>query len=314
MSIVLLFGGLVLLYFGGDYLVKGASALALKLQIPPALVGMTIVAIGTSAPELVVSLQAALNDKPDISVGNVVGSNIANVGLILGLTILIFPFAVRKDILRFDWVAMMVASVLFYLLSLNFTIGRMEGVAFLSALTLYIIFSFMRARHQRKKRAVEPPPPKKGVERRLAVLLAFIVFGTIALVFGARWFLSGATDIAQNLGVSDRIIAVTLVAFGTSIPELAASVIAAFKKEEDISLGNIVGSNLFNLLAIIGITAVVKPVTISADIINSDVFWMLGTSFAILPLALFGMRFTRFDGILFIASYVAFIYFVAFRH
>lgn len=314
MPIVLLLGGLVLLYFGGEYLVRGASALALKLQIPPALVGMTVVAIGTSSPELVVSLQAALNDQPDISVGNVVGSNIANVGLILGLTILIFPFAVRRDILRFDWVAMMVASILFYVLSLNLSIGRLEGAVFLAALILYITFSFMRARYRRNKKIDVPAEPKKDGEGRLVVLLLFIVLGTVALIFGARWFLSGATDIARNFGVSDRIIAVTLVAFGTSIPELAASVIAAFKKEEDISLGNIVGSNLFNLLAILGITALVSPVSISPDIINSDVFWMLGTSFAILPLAVIGRRFGRLDGILLIASYIAFIYFVAFKH
>lgn len=312
MALLWLVAGLVLLYFGGEYLVKGASALALKFQVPPTLVGMTVVAIGTSSPELMVSLQAALGDKPDISIGNVIGSNIANVGLILGLTILIFPFNIRKDSLRFDWVAMMAASILFYVLALNLTIGRIEGMVFLSALTLFIIFSFMRARYRRNKNKEPVLPMSKDAERRLWILMIFIVMGSVALVFGARWFLAGATDIARSLGVSDRTIAVTLVAFGTSVPELAASIIAAFKREEDISLGNIVGSNLFNLLAIIGITAVVKPVTVSPDIIGSDIFWMLGTSFIILPLGLMGMRFNRVDGFILLGAYVAFIYFAAF--
>jgi cation:H+ antiporter len=308
MSILLIIAGLVLLIFGGDYLVKGASGMALRLQIPPMLVGMTVVALGTSSPELVVSLQSALQGKPDIAAGNVVGSNIANVVLILGVTVLIFPIVVAPRALKVDWTVMMIASIIFYLMGVDLRFSRLEGLILITLLITYIVISFVAAR--RKKNLATKPA---GVETEVAqkkwiILILYVIFGTAGLILGANWFLEGAEAVARNFGVSDRVIAITLVAFGTSVPELAASVIAAFKKEQEISLGNIIGSNLFNLLAIIGITSTVHPIQVSPDLFNNDIFWMLGTSFILLPLSFMGFRLNRIDGSILLTSYFVFIF------
>jgi len=308
MEFIQIVAGLLMLVLGGDYLVKGASGIALKMDIPPMLVGMTVVALGTSSPELVVSLKAALDGKPDISVGNVVGSNIANVALILGVTTIIFPLAIQKRALRVDWLVMMIASFIFYLFALDGGFSRFEGGLFVSLLAIFIGVSFYRAKKNREVEPIEADIPKTGKGRKWWVLILFVALGSVGLILGAQWFLSGAESIARNLGVSDRVIAITLVAFGTSVPELAASVVAAFKKEQDISLGNIVGSNLFNLFAIIGITSIVSPIRVAPEILSNDIFWMLGTSLAILPLALIRNRLGRIDGFLFISTYALFVY------
>jgi cation:H+ antiporter len=308
MEFIQIVAGLLLLIFGGDYLVKGASGIAMKMSVPSMLVGMTVVALGTSSPELVVSLKASLAGKPDISVGNVVGSNIANVALILGVTAIIFPLAVQRRALKVDWLVMMAASVLFYLLALDGGFSRFEGFLFVLLLSLFIAISFILAKRNSRKNPLAENPNEAEKAKAWWILVLFVIFGTAGLILGANWFLSGAESIARNLGVSDRVIAITLVAFGTSVPELAASAMAAFKKEQEISLGNIVGSNLFNLLAIIGITALVNPVSVSEEIMQSDIYWMLATSFAILPLALIRRRIGRIDGLLLLASYVLFVY------
>lgn len=307
MEFLLIVAGLLLLVFGGDYLVKGASGMALKMDLPPMLVGMTVVALGTSSPELVVSLNAALNGKPDISVGNVIGSNIANVALILGITAMIFPLAVPRRALKVDWSVMMAASIIFYLLALDGGFSRLEGGIFVLLLAAFIGVSFYLAR-KNKENTQQATVETGEKDRKWWVLISFVVLGSLGLILGAQWFLSGAESIARLLGISDRVIAITLVAFGTSVPELAASVIAAFKKEQDISLGNIVGSNLFNLMAIIGITALVKPMRVAPGIISNDIYWMLGTSLAILPLAFIGKRLGRIDGLLFFSTYVLFVF------
>ena len=314
MAFLLIVAGLVLLVFGGDYLVKGASGIALKFDIPPMLVGMTVVALGTSAPELVVSIQAAFAGKPDISVGNVVGSNIANVALILGLTTIIFPIAIKREVLRFDWVAMMLASFIFFLMGLDLYFGRFDGIFFIVLLVSFIVYSFLKARKNNDKSKVELPDQMSDAskEKSFAALLMFVVLGSVGLVFGARWFLDGAESVARNFGISDRVIAITLVAFGTSVPELAASIIAAFKKQKDISLGNILGSNLFNLLIIIGVTSIVHPIYISPEIMNFDIFWMLGTSFILLPMGLFGSKLSRLDGFTLLAIYIFYTYILLF--
>jgi cation:H+ antiporter len=303
MEFIQIVAGLLLLVLGGDYLVKGASGIALKMDIPPMLVGMTVVALGTSSPELVVSLKAALDGKPDISVGNVVGSNIANVALILGITTIIFPMAIQKRALKVDWLVMMVASLLFYLFALDGGFSRFEGGLFVSLLGIFIGVSFYQAEKNKTDVLNESDVLKPETGRKWGVLVLFVALGTVGLLLGAQ-------SIARNFGVSDRVIAITLVAFGTSVPELAASIVAAFKKETDISLGNIVGSNLFNLFAIIGITSIVTPIRVAPEILSNDIFWMLGTSFAILPLALLKMRLGRIDGIIFLSIYVLFVYFL----
>jgi len=311
MEFVLIIAGLVLLVFGGDYLVKGASGIALKFNMPSMLVGMTVVALGTSSPELVVSVRAALAGKPDISTGNVVGSNIANVCLILGITTIIFPVAIKKSILKNDWVVMMLASIIFYLLILNGQLSRWEGILFVSLLASYITYSFVMANRAAKE--AMPEEFQTGKAKGIWILLLHVVLGTVGLVYGAKWFLEGAEAIARNLGVSDRVIAITLVAFGTSVPELAASIIAAIKKEHDIFLGNIIGSNLFNILAILGITSIISPIQVADEIIQSDVFWMLATSFVLLPMGLLGRKLSRLDGSILFGTYLLYVYILLFN-
>jgi cation:H+ antiporter len=310
MELIYLLVGLVLLVFGGDYLVKGASGLALRLNISPMLVGITIVSLGTSAPELLVSVSAALKGKPDIAMGNVVGSNIANVALILGITALIFPIAIRKRTLQFDWVVMMLAGISVYLFGMDGQLGPVEGIIFLIFLALYIFYSYYREAKKGKDAPDGLGIDTKAKERPLAVLLLIVVAGSVALVFGANLLVEGAESIARNFGVSDRVIAITLVAFGTSLPELAASVIAAFKGEKDISLGNIIGSNIYNLLAILGVSSVIAPLQVSQQIIDVDIWWMLATSAAVLPIGIISMRIGRVGGCLLFFAYVFYIYLV----
>lgn len=310
MEFLYLFGGLGLLILGGDYLVKGASGLALKFSVSPMLVGITVVALGTSAPELLVSVSAALKGKPDIAIGNVVGSNIANIGLILGITAMIFPIAIRKRTLSFDFAVMMAASILFYFVGLTGQITRFHGVVFLVLLITYIVFSYVReyrlATPESETVDVDPTVRQKS----LFLLAVFVVIGSVALVFGAGWLVEGAEVIARNFGVSDRVIAITLVAFGTSVPELAASVIAAFRGEKDISLGNLIGSNLFNILAVLGMTALIKPIDLAEQIMRVDIWWLLATSFAVLPIGIVGMRIGRRGGALLFGAYALYIYIV----
>ena len=307
MEFVLIVVGLVILVLGGDSLVKGASGIALRFNVPPMLVGMTVVALGTSAPELVVTVQAALSGKPDIAIGNVVGSNIANVALILGITVIIFPIIIKKDSLRFDWVAMMLASLLFFWFAWDGEISRVDGLIFLASLIAFIVYSFYRVRRKRKKEGT-PPADSQKKPQRFIISILFVAIGIVGLIFGARWFLEGAETVARDFGVSDRVIAISLVAFGTSVPELAASVIAAFKKEQDISLGNIIGSNLFNILAILGITSMISPISVAPEIMDDDIYWMLATSFIILPLGIIKLRLGRWQGFVLVASYILFMY------
>lgn len=310
MEFLYIIGGLVLLILGGDYLVKGASGIALRLNLSPMLVGITVVALGTSAPELLVSVGAALKGKPDIAMGNVVGSNIANVALILGCTALIFPIAVKKRTFQFDWVVMMAASVLIYVMAINGVLGRVEGIICIVLLIAYITYSYAR---ERGKASPEVPTIEVDANSRpLYVWLLIVLGGSVALVFGANWLVEGAELVARNFGVSDRVIAITLVAFGTSLPELSASVIAAFKGQKDISLGNIIGSNLYNLLAIIGVTVLIQPIEVSEKIMEVDIWWMIGTSLAILPLGIIGMRIGRVAGAVLLLAYITYIYIVLF--
>ncbi len=307
MEYVYIIAGFVLLLFGGDYLVKGASGLALKLDVSPMLVGITVVALGTSAPELVVSLSAALKGKPDIAVGNVVGSNIANVALILGFTALLFPIRIKRRTLRLDWIVLMAASILFIALGQNGLLNRWEGALSVGLMTAYISVSYVMERRSDDPQFGSDGVDTKEASRHIALLLFFIIAGSVALVFGAQWLVEGAEILARSFGVSDRVIAITLVSFGTSVPELAASIIAAFKGQKDLSLGNIIGSNLYNLLAVLGITSLVKPIHIAPEIVNVDMWWMLATSFAILPIGIIGMKIGRIGGILLFLAYVCYI-------
>lgn len=297
--------GLLLLFFGGDYLVKGAVGLALKANIPPMLVGMTIVALGTSAPELLVSFGAAWVGNGDIAAGNVVGSNIANVGFILGITALIFPIILTKQTLKNEWLAVMIASFLLLIFFGDRYLSRWEGIVFIILLIVYLFAQFYLAR---KNNQMDANIPVETKHQSIWLLLVFIVGGCIALVFGAKWFLIGAVDLAKAFGISDRVIAVTLIAFGTSVPELSASLIAAFRKQNDISLGNILGSNLFNILFILGVSASISPFQVSPDLATRDMWWMIGISSLLLPFTLWRSKASKWEGFLMIALYTVYVF------
>lgn len=311
MTYFLLFIGLALLLVSGEVLVKGAVGLAARLRISKLVVGATIVSMGTSAPELLVSMQAAIAGHPEIAIGNVVGSNIANLALVLGLVLIIFPLNVDKNTIRLDWPVMMVASVLFYLMAMNGLLGFIEGLVLVIILIGYVGYAVYESRKQSNQESESDFIELKSEARRgFGYLLLLVVGGSIGLVFGARWFLEGAVSIAEQFSVSEHLISVTLVAFGTSVPELFTSLVAAFRKQTDISIGNLIGSNTFNILAILGLTSVVKEVAVSERMLSADMFWMLGISFLMLPFFLMGNKLTRWQGFVLVISYTAYIYFV----
>lgn len=287
---------------------KSAVALSLRLSIPKIVIGMTIVSFATSAPELIVSIKAALDGFPDLALGNVVGSNIANLGLVLAITILMGSIDVRKSFYSIDWPMMMLASLLFVgFIYFDGEISRNEGLIMVFTLAAFLIYLL---RFQ-KKEAVVDELPQDDVPLPLPKTLAYLALGGIALWGGSELLIDGAIGVATVLGVSDRIIGITIVSVGTSIPELAASLIAILKKEKAISLGNLIGSNIFNLLAVLGITSIITPITVmDQGLLTNDIFWMLGISFLILPLVFFpkGLRLGWRDGLVLIIGYALFIY------
>lgn len=309
-SILLLVIGLVVLVFGGELLVRGASSIALRVQISPLVIGLTIVAFGTSAPELFISVQSALQGSPDLAMGNVVGSNICNLALVLGVTAVIFPVPVQKDSIQIDWPVAMGSSILLYLLVQDLLLSYLEGGLFVIILTAYSAFVIIKSRRQNKagqeflEEADLPAQPSRNVW--LDVL--FIVLGTMALAFGSDWFVDGAKELALAFGVSERVIGITVLALGTSLPELVTATVAAFRKATDIAVGNLMGSNIFNILSILGITSVIQPIAISPVIVNNDMLWMLGITLAILPMMIFKRKITRIEGALILLVYFYYIY------
>jgi cation:H+ antiporter len=300
--------GLVLLYFGAEGLVRGSSSLALRLGLSPLVVGLTVVAFGTSSPELVVSLKAALDGQGAISVGNVVGSNICNIGLILGLCAMITPIATNSQIIRVDIPIMLgITSVALFVLA-NGHLGRPEGILLFALLLAYIFFSIRLARRQPADAlSAEFGEEVKISKRGLAVDILMVIGGLIILVFGARFLVDGAVIIARAFGWSEALIGLTIVAIGTSLPELATSLLAAVKKEADIAVGNIVGSNIFNLLGILGITAIVHP--LATDGVGMvDFAVMAGFSLVLWPMAFHQQRITRPEGAALLAGYLGYLF------
>ena len=301
-SLTLLILSLVALYIGAGWLVQGSSALALKAKISPLVVGLTIVAFGTSAPELVVSLNATLSGQGDIAIGNIVGSNIFNIGVILGVSATICPLQVKKQLLRIDIPVMLAATVLFTILFWNGTLGRTEGLFFLTGIIIYTIFSLFYSRKhgtEGSSQELEEQP------KHWAVDTLAIVGGLVVLVFASRLLVDNAVSIAKELGVSEAVIGLTIVAAGTSMPELATSVVAALKKRTDIAIGNVIGSNIFNLLAVLGLTATIAPV--ETNQINwTDMLVMLGTSLLLLPFMRTGFKIGRGEGGVLLVIYIAY--------
>jgi cation:H+ antiporter len=310
MSVLFIFLGLVLLVVGGNFLVRSSVALSFRFHISKMVIGLTVVSFATSAPELLVSIQAALDGFSDISLGNVIGSNIANIGLVLGVTAIIAPLTIDQDFYKFNWPVMMLLSVaLYFILSSGRVISRVEGFALLSTLFIYLYLLIRRARKTRET-AVHVVLDEALVTVSSFKIIVWFLIGGVALFFGSQLLVTGAVDLATIMGISERVIAVTMIAVGTSIPELAASVIAALKKEKAISLGNLIGSNIFNIASVLGITAIIQPILVKSEaVLSSDIFWMLGFSAVLIPLAFLPKKWEigRIKGIVIVLAYALFI-------
>ncbi len=308
-SILYVLIGLVFLVVGGEFLVRASVALSFKLQLSKMVIGLTVVSFATSAPELLVSLQAAMEGFSDISLGNVIGSNIANIGLVLGITALIGPLAIDKDFYKFNWPVMVLLSMLLYvLLSNDLVLTRLDGAILLGALVVYLFLLIRRARKQAAEE-IEEVDDSLSTTTNFKMIL-WLLIGGVALYGGSELLVMGAVDIAKSLGVGERVIAVTMIAIGTSVPELAASVIAALKQEKAISLGNLIGSNIFNIASVLGMTALVQPILVkSPEVLTNDILWMLGFALILLPLAFLPKKLEigRGKGLLIFVAYCLFI-------
>ncbi|MEO5788266.1 calcium/sodium antiporter [Gelidibacter sp.] len=310
MSLVWLFLGLILLVVGGEFLVRSSVAMSLKFNISKLVIAMTVVSFSTSAPEFLVSLQAALKGYSDIALGNVIGSNIANIGLVLGITAIISPLAINKDLYKMDWSMMMLLSVvLYFFLKSGNVLNRWEGAALMLSLIIFLVVLIKRSR-----KASEADV--QNIDKTLEVtsgfkIIVWLLIGAVSLYFGSEWLVFGAKEMATSFGVSERVISVTVVAVGTSVPELAASVIAALKKEHAISLGNLIGSNIFNIASVLGITAMIQPIAVnSTQILSSDMFWMIGFAAILIQMFLLPKRFEigRIKGFILLGAYLFFVF------
>lgn len=295
---------------GGEYLVRSSVALSFKLNISKIVIGMTVVSFATSAPELLVSLQAALSGSPAIAINNVVGSNIANIGLVLGVTAVVGAITIDKSFYRLTWPVMMVFSLaLYYFLWNDNQLIPIEGIVLFVALILFVIYLI---KNQKSSDDAEEVDEALSAVSNFKIIL-WLLIGALALYFGSEWLVKGATEIAQKLGVSEAVIGVTMIAIGTSVPELAASVIAAAKQEKAISLGNLIGSNIFNIGSVLGLTSIIKTIPIEEPLILSrDIFWMLLFAAVILPLGLIPKKNTidKFKGFALVIVYATFTFLV----
>lgn len=312
MSLVWIILGLLLLVVGGEFLVRSSVALSFKMNISKMVIGMTVVSFATSAPELLVSLNAALSGSPAIAINNVIGSNIANIGLVLGITALVSSIAVDKSFYKLNWPVMMLFSMaIFYFLSNDNQLTAGEGGILFTALIVFLIILIKSAK---KEKALEVVDESLAVVSNFKIIV-WLLIGAAALYFGSELLVDGAKELATALGVSDAVIAATVIAIGTSVPELAASVIAAVKKEKALSLGNLIGSNIFNIGSVLGLTSIVKTIPVTdAAILDRDIFWMLAFAAVLIPLIIIPKKFqiSRYKGLLLVVAYGVFI-FMAFK-
>ncbi len=312
MSVFYVVTGLALLVIGGDFLVRASVGLSFKLKISKLVIGMTVVSFATSAPELLVSLQAALDGVTDIALGNVIGSNIANIGLVLGITAIISPLAVDRDFYRLNWPMMMLVSfALYYFLKNDELLSALDGGILFAALIVFLVILIRNSRKSIKANLDEVDDALAEVSN--FKIVAWLLIGAAGLYFGSEWLVKGAKQLASAVGVSDYAISVTVIAIGTSVPELAASVIAALKREKAISLGNLIGSNIFNIASVLGLTAIIKPIAVNPktpEILSTNIFWMIGFAAILVPLILVPKRFEidRLKGMLLFGAYMIFIF------
>ena len=306
MSLIAIAVGVYLLIKGGDWLMKASVALSLNFSIPKIVIGMTVVSFATSAPELIVSVKSALTGHPDLAIGNVVGSNIANLGLVLALTVIISPINVSKSFYKSDWPMMIFSSILFYFfISKDERLDEIEGLIMFSLLLLFIIYIIKIQKNTELDDEIE-----NEVLLTNTKILIYLFIGGFSLWLGSESLIKGAVTLAKNMGVSERVISVSIVSIGTSIPELSASIIAIINREKAISLGNLVGSNIFNIMAVLGITSMIHPILIDdKGLLTNDIWWMLGIAIFTLPLSLIPIKrkISRVGGILLVGLYIIFI-------
>jgi cation:H+ antiporter len=317
MSLFFILIGLVLLVVGGEYLVKASVGLSLKFQLSRIVIGMTVVSFATSLPELLVSIKAALDGSPELALGNVVGSNIANLALVLGSTAILTPIFIKRISYKYNIPGMLILSgLLYYFLKNDNILSFTEGIILF---TLLILFVYVLLRHASESGDIDLDELDEidndiQVSSILRIIL-WLIIGGVALWAGAKFLVDGAKELARLIGVSERVIGVSVVAIGTSIPELAASIISALKKEKDLSFGNLVGSNIFNIGSVLGVTAMIKPIHITnLKLLDIDILWMLGISALIIPLAMIPTRhkISWAKGTIYVGLYVVYMYFFVF--
>lgn len=312
MEYLQLIGGVLLLFAGGEWLVKGAVNFGLHLRWSTLVIGMTVVSLATSAPELVVSIFAAMEGHPDIALGNVIGSNIANIGLVLGLVASVFTLSVSLLSYRVNWPGMILFTLLFMALLWDGALVFWDGLALFLGLIAFNIWLILRARSDVYK--VEQDDTD-SVAKPLYLGLIWLALGAVVLVFGSRFLVDGASSIAQSFGVSDRIISISIVAVGTSLPELAASFVAAFRGERDLSIGNLLGSNIFNVGAVLGLSSMIHPIQVDdMNILRVDIWWMLAFALLIYGLMRVGNRFviSKLQGSVLLVLYLVYLWVVFF--
>lgn len=310
-----------MLIIGGDFLVKGSVGIATKIQISKLVIGMTVVSFGTSSPELLVSMGAALDggEKSFMSIGNVIGSNIANIALVLGITALIHPIKVKKESLIQDWPVMFLSTLLFLVFmrffdAAEYKINRWEGCGLFILIIGFTVYMVLKSRKETKN-VFENNENQELANPSIFSFwknILILAVGCLGLVFGSKWLLEAATNIASDAGVSPFVIGVTVLAFGTSVPELAASSIAAYRKQTDIAIGNLIGSNIFNILCVVGLTGSFVAMPLKRNVLDFDAWWMLGISFLVFPLMLFGKNINRWKGIFLLLTYFTYLYFLLF--
>jgi cation:H+ antiporter len=310
-TILLFIAGLALLIIGAEVLVRGASRLASAVGIPPLVIGLTVVAFGTSSPELAVSVQASWTGRPDVAVGNVVGSNIFNVLFILGLAAAIVPLVVAQQLVRWEVPLLIGVSVLFWLLASDGLLGRVDGTVLFAGIVAYTVFAIRQSRRETAAIRAEYAQEIGGTTEppgRLPVQVVLILVGLALLVVGSHWLVEGATAVARAAGLSELVVGLTIVAAGTSLPEVTTSVLASIRGERDIAVGNAIGSNLFNLLCVLGLSALVAPagIPVAAATLGFDIPVMVAVAVACLPIFFTGYLIARWEGLLFLGYYVAY--------
>ena len=303
-------GGLVLLYFGADWLVQGAVTLALHLGLSPLIVGLTVVALGTSIPETLVSVQAAIGHQGGIALGNVIGSNILNIALVLGLSALLHPLKVDSHLVKADVPLLVGATFMLVVLLEDLHISRMEGAFLLLCIMGYVIGNIMTVKRTSPKEGViEGMEVPKDPGKTLKKDIGFLCIGLVSLAFGANFLVSGAVDLARLWGLSEALIGLTIVSIGTGTPELATALMAAHRKTSDLAIGNAVGSNLFNIMFVLGIAGLIVPMD-AVGIRSSDLYVMLGVTILLLPTVWTGYVLDRKEGFVFLAIYVGYLYYL----